>query len=58
MADKYGLDEEWDLTNEGDQMIYTTNPPDIPVAFAARVIHELRKDCNRLNSEVMEARNG
>lgn len=53
---KFGLDDEWDLTDEGDRMIYTMDPSGIPVSCAARVIHELRKDCGRLNDEVMEAR--
>jgi hypothetical protein len=49
----FGLDEEWDLTDEGDHFIYTADPLDVPASVAARVIYELRKDCNRLNTEVM-----
>lgn len=50
----YGLDEEWDQTNEGHHAIYTMNPSDIPASQAARVIYELRLDIDRLNREAMK----
>lgn len=51
----FGLDHEWDLTDHGDEMIYSVNPAEVPPAFTARVIYELRKDCDRLNTEAVNA---
>jgi|JI10StandDraft_1071094.scaffolds.fasta_scaffold12813_13 hypothetical protein len=50
----HGLDCEWDQTDDGHRAVYMVPPDEVPVAFAARVIYELRLDCERLNSEVLE----
>ena len=50
----HGLDCEWDQTDDGHRAVYKVPPDEVPVAFAARVIYELRLDCERLNSEVLE----
>jgi hypothetical protein len=46
--------EDWDLTDEGEHAIYTLAPDLVPASVTARVIYELRKDIDRLNSESME----
>lgn len=52
----FGLDEDWDQTDDGQQAIYMTNPNWIGMGYAPRVIHELRLDVKRLNGEVMDMR--
>ena len=48
------IDQDWDLTDEGHTMTYVADPADIPVSVAARVIHTLRLDVDRLNNEAMQ----
>lgn len=50
----YGLDDEWNACDEGDHAIYTQPPDRIDPTHYARVVHELRQDVQRLNSEAMD----
>lgn len=51
----YGLNADWNCTDEGDTACYTTDPAEVAPEHAARVIYELRADVGRLNTEVMVA---
>lgn len=53
----HGQADDWSETDYGHHFIYTADPDVIPASCAARVIYELRLDCDRLNSEVIAERN-